>query len=214
MNITDATYYQLGKKFIPSIGAIQAPVQGVPTNDDKLDYFIAKYERLLLLNSLGVTLYNELKQALLDIDNAATKWQNLVKGIEYVKDGVTYRFDGLRGFEKDSFVAYFVFCKYMENDESYYSTTGTTKAKAENTTYFEPTRKYIDAWNIFLNGYQKTVTNSHPNYYTLDGEIVGIDYYNEPKGGIVSLEQYLEDNKADFEGYSFKRYESINSLGI
>ena len=123
MNITDATYYQKGLTFIPSVEVSgNTSIGVVPTNKNisELDYFIEKYERLLSLKFLGnVNLYNKLAIALNDIDNAGTNWQNLVKGCTYTKDGKEYIFEGLRGYNKDSFVANYIFCQYLENDNSY-----------------------------------------------------------------------------------------------
>lgn len=214
MNITDSSYYQRGKKFIPSVTVVQAPVDGVPNVNDKLQYFIDKYERLLLIDLFGATLYNEITTALQDLPNADIKWQNLISGCTYTVDGKEYVFDGLRGYLQDSLVAYFVYCKYMENDESYYSTSGTVKLKSDNSEPYNPTRKYIDCWNEFLSKYQNDLSLEQPMYYTLDGDIVGVSYYNERVSSVVTLEQFLKDNETDYEGYEFKRYEQINSFGI
>lgn len=217
MPITDSTYYQQGKKFIPNSKDMNSRPAGTPVVKSALDETIVKYEREFVLGFFNnITLYNELNTALDDLPSADIKWQNLVNGTEYVKDSVTYRFDGLRGFEKDSMVAFYVFCKYMENDESYYSTTGVVKSNAQNADSFSPTRKYLDAWYILLDKYQnETAHDEHTYIYDSYGCVVGIDYY---KGGndrkLVTLETYLKDHEADFEGYEFKRYTGSNSLGI
>lgn len=214
--VTDSTYYQVGKKFIPNNNNLNTEIAGVPNVKTELDETIVKYERELLIGFLGITLYNELNTALDDLPNADVKWQNLVDGTEYVKDSITYRFDGLRGFDKDSLVAFYVFCKYLENDESYYSTTGVTKSNAQNANNFTPTRKYLDAWYIFLDKYQNEfAVNEHQYLYDSYGSVVGIDYYmSQNKSKLVTLETYLKDHEADFEGYSFKRYTGANSLGL
>ena len=217
MPITDTTYYQRGKKFIPDNNNLNTEIAGVPNNGSELDYFITEYERELLIGALNITLYNELNTALVDLPNADVKWQNLVEGTEYVKDGVTYRFDGLRGFNKDSMVAYYIFCKYLENDESYYSTTGVVKSKASNSEMFSPTRKYLDAWNLFLMKYQDEYMADNYSYFVDDytGLVVGIDYYHsQEKKLLVTLETYLKDHETDFEGYNFTRYSGANSFGI
>lgn len=215
-NITDTTYYQSGKKFIPNNNNLNAEIAGVPNVASEIDGFIVKYERELLIGFLGITLYNELNTALADLPSADIKWRNLVEGTEYVKDGVTYRFDGLRGFEKDSLVAFYVFCRYLENDESYYSTTGVTKSTAQNANSFTPTRKYLDAWYMFLEKYQNDIHgHEYKMLYDNYGCPVGIDYYtNAQKSKLVSLETYLKDHESDFEGYSINYYTSSNTLGL
>jgi hypothetical protein len=217
-NVTDNTYYQKGKKFIPNNNNLNTEISGVPNNGSELDYFIAKYERELLIGALNITLYNELNTALDDLTNADVKWQNLVNGVEYVKDDVTYRFDGLRGFQTDSLVAFYVFCKYLENDESYYSTTGTVVSKSANSMNFSPTTKYNDAWYNFLDKYQNGQHKQDDYSYIVDcdtGLPVGVDYYHQETNSLlVSLETYLKDHEADFEGYNFTRYSGTNHLGI
>lgn len=215
MPITDYTYYTRGKKSIPNVRNLNYEVEGVPSNGVNLSHFINKYERELLINCLNVTLYNELQQALVDLPNADQKYINLIEGTTYIKDDITYIWDGLRGFEQDSLVAFFVFCRYMEVNESYYSTTGVISSNASNSVAFDPTRKYIDAWYSFLNKYQNEhEENSYS--YIVDGNtgfVCGIDYYTEDKENLlVTLEQYLKDHESDFEGYQFKRYEGTNSL--
>lgn len=214
--ITDSTYYEVGKKFIPNNNNLTTEIPGVPNVSNELSSTISKYERELLIGFLGITLYNELNTALADLPSADVKWQNLVNGVDYVKDSVTYRFDGLRGFEKDSLVAYYVFCKYMENDESYYSTTGVVKSNAQNSNSFTPTRKYLDSWYMFLEKYQNDISTGDYSYLIDNyGNVVGLDYYNQAKSNkLVTLETYLKDHEADFEGYVFKRYTGANSLGI
>jgi len=214
--VTDTTYYELGKKFIPNNNNQNTEIPGVPSVKSELDYSIDEYERDLLVGFLGYALYKELDTALDDLPNADVKWQNLVEGVEYVKDSITYRFDGLRGFNRDSLVAYYVFCKYMENDESYYSTTGTIKSDASGANSFNPTAKYLDAWYIFLEKYQNEVGLDEHRYITDGyGNVVGIDYYNQQTTKtIVTLETYMKDHEADFEGYQFTRYAGANMLGL
>lgn len=216
MPITDSTYYQTGKKFIPNSKDVNSRPAGSPVVETQLDFIIKKYEREFLVGILGITLYNELNTALADLPNADIKWRNLVNGTEYVKESITYRFDGLRGFEKDSLLAFYVFCKYLENDESYYSTTGVVKSNAQNANNFAPTRKYLDAWYIFLDKYQNEVGVNEQSYiYDSYGCVVGIDYYNGGnKNKLVTLETYLKDHEADFIGYEFIRETGANSLGI
>ena len=217
MRITDATYYQQGIKFIPDVKVTGTPVQGVPTNNtvSKLEHFIDVNERLLLLSFLNVDLYNEFELAIQDLPNADVKWQSLVEGTTYIKDGEKYIFDGLRGYSKDSLVAYFVFCEYLKNDNSYYSTSGIVKIKDKNATMFDPTSKYIDCYYAFLNKYQDNYSNQYPDYYVSTDGSMGVDYYgvnNDSK--VVTLETFLRDNASDYEGYEFKRFETVNSFGI
>lgn len=217
--ITDSTYHQKGRYFIPNTNDLDARPVGVESSLTSLDYFIDVYERELLISFLGIDLYNELVTVLPNIGDVGNeKWFNLVNGTDYVKDGVTYRFEGLRGYNKNSMISAYVFCKYLRNDDSYYSTTGVLKVKGSNSDYFDPTQKYVTAWFDFLNKYQNECYYSNSSYSVIyhNGLAVGLDYYNESenKGGLVTLETYLKHNESDFEGYNFTRYETINSFNI
>ena len=217
MRITDATYYQTGIKFIPDVKVTGTPVQGVPTNNtvSKLEHFIDVNERLLLLSFLNVELYNELQVALQDLPNALAKWQNLVDGTTYVKDNETFVFDGLRGYSKDSLVAYFVFCEYVKNDNTYYSTSGIVQTKDKNAVRVDPSNKLIDCYYAFLNKYQDSYESNEPIYYTSYNGLIGVDYLGgNNNSNVVTLETFLRDNATDYDGYEFKRFETINSFGI
>lgn len=215
MSITDATYYQRGKKFLPNINNINAEIAGVPNATNELQLFIDKYERLFLINFLGIVNYELLKVALLNLPAADAKWKNLVTGVNYVKNSKTYRFDGLRGSNLDSLVAWYIFCKYMENDESYYSTTGIAKSTASNSNSFAPTRKYLDAWYSFLTAYQNDSTINQPTVFVNASGVVGVDYYGaEESNSLVTLETFLKDHSTDYVGYNLKKYDSKNGWGI
>lgn len=216
MRITDATYYQTGIKFIPDVKVTGTPVQGVPTNTtvSRLEHFIDINERLLLLSFLNVDLYNEFELAIQDLPNASAKWQNLVNGTTYVKDNETFVFDGLRGYARDSLVAYFVFCEYIKNDNTYYSTSGVIQTKDKNAVRVDPSSKLIDCYYSFLNKYQDDYSSSEPCYYMSYTGLIGVDYASGDDNGVVTLETYLRDNATDYEGYNFKRFETINSFGI
>lgn len=216
MRITDATYYQTGIKFIPDVKVTGTPVQGVPTNTtvSRLEHFIDINERLLLLSFLNVDLYNEFELAIQDLPNASAKWQNLVNGTTYVKDNETFVFDGLRGYSKDSLVAYFVFCEYIKNDNTYYSTSGVIQTKDKNAVRVDPSSKLIDCYYAFLNKYQDNNSLNEPCYYMSSTGLIGVDYASGNDNGVVTLETFLRDNATDYEGYNFKRFETINSFGI
>tara|TARA_R110002051_G_C8769409_1_gene503337 strand:+ start:14068 stop:14718 length:651 start_codon:yes stop_codon:yes gene_type:complete len=216
MRITDATYYQTGIKFIPDVKVTGTPVQGVPTNNtvSKLEHFIDINERLLLLSFLNVDLYNEFELAIQDLQNADVKWLNLVEGTTYTKDGEKYIFDGLRGYSKDSLVAYFVFCEYIKNDNNYYSTSGVIQTKDKNAYRVDPSSKLMDCYYAFLNKYQDNYEDLEPCYYMSSTGLIGVDYAGSNDNGVVTLETFLRDNAADYEGYEFKRFETINSFGI
>jgi len=215
MNITDATYYQRGLKEIPN-NNIGSQISGVPNSGYKLEDLIDYIERLFIIDLLGVKEAELLKTAINDLANADQKYKDLIEGVDYTIEGVDYRFDGLRGNNKDSLIAYYIFCKYMELDESTYSTTGVKVSSVNNATAFSPSRKYLDCWYKFLRMYQNETSSDSVNVIYRGAQVIGLDYYNYKKreGGLVSLETYLNDHKEDFPKFYIKRYETKNSLGL
>jgi len=214
MNITDATYYERGKKFIPNNNNKNSEVPGVPNVGSELDSLISEIERPFIIELLGIESATELEVALLDLNNADQKWKDLVEGVNYTIDTIVYRFDGLRGNNKESLLAYYVFCKYMEQDESTYSTTGVVRSDASNAHSFSPSRKYLDCWYLFLNAYQNKTSANNPIVFERNG-ILGIDYYGQKrKGGLVTLETFLTDHEEDYVDFHIERHETKNSLGI
>jgi hypothetical protein len=214
--LTDNSFHKKGRYFIPNTSnSISVRLEGDNNSETSLEYFIDIYEREFSINCLSVELYDELETVLPNIEDAGNeKWYNLVNGTNYVKDEVTYRFDGLLGYNKNSLISAFIYCKYLENDNSYYTTTGVKKVnKTDKSISFDPSQKYIAAYNDFLTKYQDDYTVDNYPYISNCGSF--IDYYNEQDNNlIVTLETYLRDHKEDFEGYNFKKYEPLNSFGV
>ena len=210
--IIDNTYFQKGILYIANNRDVSA--SNAPSVVSELDTFIDIYERQLLLNALGTVLYKELKTAMTDLPNAAQKWQDLVNGVDYVIDGKTYRWEGLKGYNKNSLIAFYVFCEYLRNDESVYTTVGVVKNKANNADNFDLSPKYIKAWNTFLRMYQSN-TNDPMIVVNAFGH-VGLDYYGG-KNVQVSLYQYLIDQNTlddtNFPDVEFTFYRSENTFG-
>lgn len=214
--IIDATYFEKGIIFIPNNKDINASPVGAPSSQSELDFFIDNCERDLLINALGVTLFNLLTTAMIDLPNADQKWKDLVNGKDYTINSKTYRWEGLKGYNKQSLIAFYVYCQYLRNDESTYTTTGIIKNTSKNAENYDPTGKYIKAWNSFISQYQKEY-NYNPTVSINAFGSIGLDYYgnNDAKR---SLYQYLTDaNELDvtaFPNFEFKVYDIQTSLGI
>ena len=213
--ITDETYYLKGINFIPNSVDISASSDS-PSQESELDYFIGICERQLMLDALGVTLFNEFTTAMADLPNAAQKWKDLVDGATYTLDGKEYLWEGLRGYNKNSLVASYIFCEFLRNDQSTYTTTGVAQNKAKNAQNYSYTPKYISAWRNFIKGYQAQA-QCDPVIIRNHFGTVGLDYYQN-NDSVVSLYRFLTDqNELDataFPDFEFKFYENQNSLGI
>ena len=216
MAIIDTTYFLRGWLKIPNNKNINASPTDAPSVQTELDFFIEEYERELLLNALGVTLYNEL-QSELPIPSTQ-KWIDLVSGKDYTINSKTKRWNGLRGANMQSLVAFYVYCQYLRNDNSTYLTTGIGQSTVNNAERSDPTPKFVKAWNRFLNQYQGNYyNNSYPSVLINRSGMVGLDYYGLDNVE-VTLYQYLTDqNELDdtaFPDFEFRFYETYNTMGI
>ena len=83
-NIIDLTYFQKANQLNIPLSQ-SAPISNIamqtPNNQQALQLLIDKTEKSILLNSLGLTTYNELQTALSDLDTYPN-FKKLVKGEE------------------------------------------------------------------------------------------------------------------------------------
>lgn len=221
--IITTDYFYSGELFIPNARNVDSGSTSVSTgnNAGKLSIAIDKYERELLINCLGVSLYNQLSTIISDdtLDEVGNeKWKSLVVGETYVVDGKTYIFDGLIGYSNNSFIANYVFCKYMRNDDMSYTTTGTVRDTTKNATSVSATPKYIDIWSGFIRGYQGGVDCDTPRVIMNSSGEIGLDYTQQNNSVNRSLIQYILDkNSVDsllFPDANLKFYKQKNSMGI
>lgn len=217
-NIIDRTYFEKGNLYIPRVVEITPTSGEEATPSDTLDLFISKCERDLLLKALGVTLYEELIASFDESNNqVAGKWKDLVEGKTYTDvNGVKRIWEGLRGYDKQSLVAFYVFKEYLRDDEINYTATGTVKPDSKNATNFSPTPKFIKAEIEFIKMYQGNRNNT-PNIVVNGFGSVGFDWYgiSSPQ---VSLYTYLVDQNdldaSSFPDFEFTFYRQLTSLGI
>lgn len=216
-NITDITYFERGSTYVPNNKNIGVEPVGSPTNQTELDYYITEYERDLLLNALGVTLYDELQADLPGL--AIPKWEKLVNGETYTdSNGNVKIWNGLVGINKQSAISFYIFVEYLRNYDDTFSTVGTIKNTAKNATNISATPKYIKAYTQFIETYQGSLNQSPTVIYNGRG-MIGFDYSGNGKSE-VSLYQYLLDSNAldetafpNFEEF-FKFYRMQNSKGF
>lgn len=218
VNVIDETYFERGNLYIPNNKNLAVEPDGSPTIVSELQDSINKYERELLLNALGVVLYDELQVALEDLDAADPKWKKLVEGETYTNsDGNVKRWDGLQGYDKKSLIAFYVFTEYLRNDNETYATVGTVENTSKNATNVGATPKFIKAYNQFIEAYQGDFNANAPRVIVNGFGSVGIDWYGSQTSQ-VSLLRYLSDaNELDetaFPNFEFRFYEHQNSFGI
>ena len=202
MQIVDKSYFN-NQNYIHIPLAVVDP-SAAPNNATELDYLCIKLEREILLNALGLSLYNEIK-AITDInlpENA--KFKKLIQGDKY--DGKIWL--GLDN--DDSLIANYIYQEFVTQTDIRLSATGAKKVNAENATTQTPKYLIAGAHQNFIKQYQGeylTTPFIENNF---------IDWYgcnNIEK----SLYGYLMDKQADFLNWkpeNFKIYETKNSFGI
>jgi hypothetical protein len=80
MQIVNKSYFNK-QNYLHIPLAVSNP-SSVPNNATEIDFLCEKLEREILLNALGLSLYNEIK-TITDIDTANEKFKKLIQGDEY-----------------------------------------------------------------------------------------------------------------------------------
>jgi len=175
-----------------------APNSNLLGNKKVLDSLIAKYERLALIETLGYDLYSELQTNLENINDAEyqtvkasadQKWKYLVNGCDVTIDGIKYRFDGLK--PKGTFIADYIFYKYMENDANNHTGVGMVSSESNNATRVNSYQKMVNVWNDMVS----KIIDSDETY-------------------ILSLYFYLDYNIEDFPNWKPSNFDYKNQIGL
>lgn len=189
--------------------AMQSPSGSVtPSNDSYLTNLCKVVEREILLNALGLTLYNEFV-AIANIDTAPQRWKDLVNGVEYdgkLWNGLSYDY---------SLIAYRIYEQFTTETNIRLSATGATKVNAENATNQTPAYLIAQANLNFITQYQGGIY-TQPDYYYKNGMDV-IDWFGSNSSVAVSLYQYLTDNASEWTEWNpntYRFYETKNTYGI
>jgi len=201
MQIVNSTFFD-NQNYIHIPLAVADP-SATPNNATELDNLCIKLEREILLNALGLSLYNEIK-AIADIETADEKFKKLIQGDEY--DGKIWL--GLDN--DDSLVANYIYQEFVTQTDIRLSATGTKKVNPENATTQTPKYLIAGAHHNFIKQYQ--------GEYLIEPIVAGnfTDWYG-CNGIEKSLYGYLMDKQADFANWKpeyFRVYETKNSFGL
>ncbi len=204
MQIVNSTYFS-NQNYIHIPLAVADP-SSTPSNATELDYLCEKLEREILLNALGLSLYNEIK-ALTEVTIELPenlKLKKLIEGDEY--DNKIWL--GLN--HNDSLIANYIYQEFVTQTDIRLSATGAKKVNPENATTQTPRYLIAGASQNFIKQYQSE--------YLLEPYMDGnfIDWYG-CNGAEKSLYGYLMDKQADFANWKpeyFKVYDTKNSFGI
>src|SRR5688500_3522091 len=114
----------------------------------QLDHFINKYEKQLLTEVLGLTLYNSFKAGLAEV-SVPQIWTDLKTGVDYTDlNGKSRHWRGIISTApKESLIANYVYYWYQRNNHTQTASTGETKGKQENADMASMAVKLMRAWN-------------------------------------------------------------------
>jgi len=201
MQIVNSTFFN-NQNYI-HIPLANIDPSSTPNNATELDYLCIKLEREILLNALGLSLYNEIK-AITDINTADEKFKKLIQGDEY--DGKIWL--GLDN--DDSLIANYIYQEFVTQTDIRLSATGAKKVNAENA--INQTPKYLIA------GANQNFIKQYQGEYLIEPYIYNnfIDWCG-CNNAEKSLYGYLMDKQSDFTNWKpeyFKVYETKNSFGI
>lgn len=189
MYIIDESYFQQDKP-IPNVLELNSSAL------DELNYLIDSKVRLLLKNILGFELFNELDSNITNgelNENAPVKWENLLYGFTYFKGDEVKRWQGLiysEGVSNNSLLADFVYYHWLYNNATTNTGIGLVRLKSKNAVNVSYSAELSRHWNNFVNQYKG-------------------DCY-----GVVSLVEFLLDNKEDYAEANLYEYKFINEFGI
>jgi len=148
---------------------INLPIDEIP----ELDGWVSRFEREILTKALGFSLYYEYITSLSDV-SPAQKWIDLRDGKVYTKDGINYQWRGMTNSNKESFISYYVFYKYISHGINSNS-LGVKMVNSENSTFTD--KRYIQTYvynkmidfiaemNEFILYSNSVDSSTYPNYY-------------------------------------------------
>lgn len=207
MQIVNKSYFQKENYLFIPLSVADPSGSVAPDNETEIGNLCIQIERDIMLNALGLTLYNEffaLTTVTIEQPENA-RWKKLVQGDEY--DEKVWI-----GLDNDySLIAYRVFEQFNIETAIRLSATGAKQVQGENAIQQTPKYLIATANQRFINQYQ--------GEYLHTPIVVGnfVDWFGCGDSIEKSLYGYLVDKKADFPEWkqeNFRVYETQNSFGI
>ena len=200
----DSTYF---------VGEINIPTR--PAADTSLTQAITQYEKEILIQLLGYKLYSLLVADCTDGVPATQIYKDLVNGKEFDHEFngeiMTLKWEGLKGANNISLIAFYIYYCYVERDSSRYTGTGVSMTPAgEGFQRVSPEGKLINAWNRMRDLYG-VIPPEYKCYFP--GPIKGINlpgvFTPDP-----SAYNFLYANKDSYPDWYFTAQWNINQFGI
>lgn len=221
MIITNSDFY--GEFYLP-----QAKPSLVPENSvsEKVTDYIEEYSFECILRCFGYVLAEEFASKIDDsqpnglIVGAEQKWDDLLNGKSYVKDGKDFKWRGLKfvlaGTQKvKSLIVPYVFYKFQSHIQTTSSPTGEKKVRSKGSEIADASYVLSRSWNKFVDQVQKKQPDK---IYIQNTFGLGVDYYNSNVNQYVTLNEFIMDTNNEspdtYENYNPEIFKRIDSLGI
>lgn len=126
--------------------------------------FLEKTEVKFLREALGISLFNSFYEGI-KTENPESKWLNLFNGCDFVSDGKTYHFYGIK-----SALINYCYVIYQQNKDTINVTSGNVKTKQNNADNSNPIGKMINAQNECidliddLEGFISVFASDYPDF--------------------------------------------------
>lgn len=188
-----------------------APNSAILGNETELQGFIDEYEEDVLVKLLGYDLYSELQPELLKlpftigaIETADAKWIDLVNGV-----------DNYRGMKK--LIVGYVFWKFLQSDESHYSTVGVEKENSDNAEAFPVRPKAIQQYRKFyeyaIGSYYSVGSYNKPSIWGNLKVVLWSGAYGSDSN-FKSLYQYLNENLDLYNNWAPSNFKNQNQFDV
>jgi hypothetical protein len=209
-NIIDKTYFQKANELnIPlSVQTLVAnPTLQTPNDVAYLDSLCLRVEKSILLNALGLAMYNELQLAITDlfVNPLYASYKKLVEGDEY--DGKVWQ-----GLDNDySLIAYRIFEEFMTETNVRLVANGNVQLSPEKASLISPAYKIANANQKFIQSYQSGFLREPIIFENF------IDWFGSNDEINVSLYNYLIDKKENFPLWDLSKfavYTTKNTFGL
>lgn len=158
-------------------------------NLNNITSWITKFEKKILIQSLGYELYTEFIAGLAEVAPAQI-WLDLRDGKMFEIDGVQYYWNGLLNDDKESLLSYYVYSEYVNNLSQTIGTAGVYKILSENAEGVHPSNLVVNSWN-----------NAVKLQYTAKESLYNFIYYTNAVSEV-------------YENWEFIPLETKNKYGI
>lgn len=133
-NLVDTSFF---------VGDINIANTSKPEVAQSVNLFISKYENELLIQILGIDLYDQMKA-----NPTEERFQKLINGDkDFNWRGLVYTYNGSE--TKYSLIAYYVYWWWVKDKYIWNSGVGTIRPKPSEGEIMSPALKMMESWNTF-----------------------------------------------------------------